>query len=385
VTVRAEQASLAELRSEVIRLGPWHLDVEVTPELSTSESLDAPAEDYPPSLREIGFVSPRESFIETFKMIYPNGLEGRSVLDCACNCGGYLFWAKELGAGRCFGFDVREHWINQARFLAQHREGPGSDINFEVCDLYELPKLGLEPFDIVFFRGIFYHLPDPITGLNIAADLTRELIVVNTATRGGLPDGLLSVSGESRTHVMSGVYGLNWFPTGPKVLDRILKWAGFSESRCSWWIPVPGQQPGTDRLELMACREPGYFAALDATKGPRWREVLRNTVPPETTVLVAHEADEDHRAPLKLQGRRAWRFPPEATWDATGNGELDSAALIARLEELRSQGAEYLVLPTGALALMERHPEFSQHVRSGYRKISDEDETCLIFILTEPR
>ena len=135
--------SLTELRDEVIRLGPWHLDVEITPELSTRAFLEAPAGTYADSLGKIGFRSPREGFIERMLRIYPNGLEGRSVMDCACNCGGFLFWAKEIGAGDCFGFDVRRHWIDQAKFLAEHRSGPTDGMRFEVCDLYDLPKLGL--------------------------------------------------------------------------------------------------------------------------------------------------------------------------------------------------------------------------------------------------
>jgi SAM-dependent methyltransferase len=360
------------------------MEVEITPELSTRESLDANAAEYPPSFQEIRFVSPKEDFFKTFRMIYPNGLEGRSVLDCACNCGGILFWAKELGAGRCFGFDIREHWIEQARFLAQHREGPRGDIDFDICDLYELPKLGLEPFDIVFFRGIFYHLPDPITGLKIAADLTNELLVLNTATRAGLPDGLLAVSDESRTHAMSGVYGLNWFPTGPKVLDRVVRWAGFSESRCSWWAHMPGQQPGTDRIEMMAGREAGYFAAYDAAKGARWREVVRNTVPPEVTVLLAREGNEDDTPP-KLHGREARRFPRTGTAETASHPALDSAALVTELEKLRAEGAEYLVFPSGAPLLLTGYPEFSQHVHGTYRKVSEQDETCLIFALSGSR
>jgi tRNA (mo5U34)-methyltransferase len=46
------------------------------------------------------------------------------VLDCACNCGAFLFWAKELGADECFGFDIRQHWIDQAEFLREHRAWP---------------------------------------------------------------------------------------------------------------------------------------------------------------------------------------------------------------------------------------------------------------------
>ncbi len=61
------------------------------------------------------------------------------MLDCACNCGAYLFWAKDEGAGRCRGFDVRAHWIDQARFLQRHRQGPNEDMRFEVMDLMDLP------------------------------------------------------------------------------------------------------------------------------------------------------------------------------------------------------------------------------------------------------
>jgi SAM-dependent methyltransferase len=132
----------------------------------------------------VTFISPREYYQGLMRDLYPGGLAGRSVLDCACNCGGYLFWSKELGAGRCFGFDVRSHWIDQAEFLRRHRLGPG-DVELAVSDLYDVPKLGLEPFDVTIFKGILYHLPDPVTGLKIAADLTREVMIVNTALGSG--------------------------------------------------------------------------------------------------------------------------------------------------------------------------------------------------------
>src|SRR5436309_1828615 len=168
--------SPADLRAEVIRLGPWHIEVEITPELTTRAFLEASEGTYPESFGALSFYSPRDGFVRKLLRVFPDGLEGRSVLDCACNCGAYLFWAKELGAGECLGFDAREHWIEQARFLAKHRTGPGDDIRFEVCDLYDLPKLGLETFDVTLFNGIFYHLPDPVAGMKIAADLTRELL-----------------------------------------------------------------------------------------------------------------------------------------------------------------------------------------------------------------
>ena len=112
----------SELKEEIIRLGPWHLDVQVTPELSSSTFLDAPEGTY--GSDQISFINPRDPWQRMMKTIYPDGLEGRSFLDCACNCGGYSFWTKELGAGFCLGFDVREHWIRQAEFLLENREWP---------------------------------------------------------------------------------------------------------------------------------------------------------------------------------------------------------------------------------------------------------------------
>ena len=107
-----------ELREEIIRLGPWHHDVQVTPEISTSVFLEAPEGTYSSSP---SFINPLDLLANTMHKVYPEGLERRTFLDCACNAGGYCFAAKELGASDCFGFDARKHWIDQARFLAENR------------------------------------------------------------------------------------------------------------------------------------------------------------------------------------------------------------------------------------------------------------------------
>ena len=59
------ELTVAELRAEVIRLGPWHVDFAITPEISTRAFLDAPA--LPPSGRLVGGpVYPgRSAFLET--------------------------------------------------------------------------------------------------------------------------------------------------------------------------------------------------------------------------------------------------------------------------------------------------------------------------------
>jgi tRNA (mo5U34)-methyltransferase len=251
------------LREEIIRLGPWHYDVQVTPDISTRVYLEAPPGTYPKrTFGAITFLEPRDRFKSELLRLYPHGLEGRTMMDCACNCGGYLFWAREAGAGQCLGFDAREHWIEQAIFLREQRGESADDVQFEVCDLYDVPKLGLEPFDITLYQGIFHHVPDPISGLKIAADLTKELLIIGTATRSGMPDGCLFAYEES-DRLMSGKYGHGWRATGPEVLDRMLRWVGFVETRVIGWLKeTPSEGEGWGRLRMAASKSPGLLERL---------------------------------------------------------------------------------------------------------------------------
>lgn len=287
----------ARLRERVIELGPWHSEVQITPTVSTAAYLEAPPDRYTgaKAVSRVGFQRPKDDWMALMRSVYPDGLQGRSFMESACNCGAYCFWAKELGAGATYGFDVRQHWIDQAEFLLAQRQGPNADMRFELRDLYALPAAGLAPFDVVMFQGIFYHLPDPITGLKIAADLAREVILLDTAMRTDMPDGCLVHASEGTQPVMTGVYGMNWFPTGPAVLERILRWLGFVETKVVYWrrtgVTRLGRT-GFGRIRVLGSRQRGRLAhcpevtepfdeATDAAayRGDFSREALRHSSP----------------------------------------------------------------------------------------------------------
>lgn len=260
-----------DLRKEIERLAPWHHKVEVRPGIWTDANVAPTAA--AAALGTPSLIEPDRHFRALVQELFPNGFEGRSMLDCACNGGGYLVAAARLGAGRSFGFDVREHWMAQARFLAEHL--PDHRIELRTCDISQLPALGLEPFDFTLFKGLFYHLPDPIAGLRIAADLTREILVVNTAAAARRSDSLV-LTPESRELAMSGVHGLAWLPGSEKVLREILAWCGFPHARLVWEIRLPA---GNRRMELVAARDPAALAHFDARRPPRstglWRRIRR--------------------------------------------------------------------------------------------------------------
>lgn len=261
------------LKQQILDLGPWHLKVQVTPELTTAVGPNGQTVES--SVGPVSFLDTEQEFRALMQAVYPQGLGGKRFLDVACNCGAYSFWAKELGAAECFGFDARDHWIRQAEFLKQHRTEPSDGITFRSLDLYALPQLHLEPFHVGMFEGIFYHLPDPIGGLKLVADLTQELLIFNTATRAARRGGLVMAT-EQADFAMNGIHGLNWYPTSPRVLEGLLRWMGFVEFRLIYWRKrvrfnrqrgwkawLKAQLLRTGRFHLLASRTPGLFADFD--------------------------------------------------------------------------------------------------------------------------
>ena len=146
----SDQSLLAAIR----KLGPWHHKILLRDDIWTGNDGADPSEELP------GVVEPARSFTGQIGKAFPNGLEGRSFLDCACNAGGYSFAARDAGAGTIFGFDVRQRWIEQALFVARNRERDSSNIEFRVGDVFDLSPMC--SFDVTWFSGIFYHLPDPV-------------------------------------------------------------------------------------------------------------------------------------------------------------------------------------------------------------------------------
>ena len=209
--------------------------------------------------------------------LYPHGLDGKRFLDCACNAGGYSLLASDLGA-YSFGFDVRDHWINQARFLKQHFGKSDDQVGFEVCDLLDVGgRLGNERFDICLFKGIFYHLPDPVAGLKLVADRTDEVLIVDTAAVSGFEDGFLKLTSEGVEHPMSGVHGLAWHPTGPGVLARILAWLGFEATCVMYWRQHPPSENRPARIRIVGARNASMLADL--------------ATPPVTSMLTPCDGD----------------------------------------------------------------------------------------------
>ncbi len=97
-----DRRNLDALRRQIHDLSPWHLDIEVVPGLRTGDAASFEVA----AAQNVSFVHGEDEFKTLMRSVYPSGLDGRSFLDVACNCGGYSFWARDLDAGRCLGFDA---------------------------------------------------------------------------------------------------------------------------------------------------------------------------------------------------------------------------------------------------------------------------------------
>jgi len=244
---------------------PWHQNIRLTENVDVKSAFK-PEELERKNNENVAFFDHHDSFVNKIKRLYPDGVEGKTFLDCACNAGSYCFWMRDLGAAHTRGFDVRKHWIDQAELIRKHRTThPNDGIRFDVCDLMALPELDVKPVDLVMFKGIFYHLADPIRGLKIAADLTKDTIWLNTARMFVEDDRALHCAFEQTERKMSGAHSLSWIPTGPKVIAMMLYWLGFTDI---WHVFSKRNEnnPKHGRMELIASRTAGRLDGLEGHK-----------------------------------------------------------------------------------------------------------------------
>jgi SAM-dependent methyltransferase len=232
-------------------LAPWHFDYEIAPGVNTASLNEEKSNDR--DKRGVSVIDPSE-MKRFFKKYYPNGLAGKELIDVGCNSGAYCFIAADLGAQRVTGFDVRQHWIDQAEFIRQLKYPRARNIHFNVKDVNKFVEASVKT-DITIFKGVLYHLADPIHVVLGLAERTREVILIDTESSNDIPEGAWVPIRESVTHVMSGVEGLAWRPGGPAAIQPLLEHVGFRRFQVPYWRREHrGGRPGDGRFRIIGAR-----------------------------------------------------------------------------------------------------------------------------------
>ena len=86
-------------------------------------------------------------------------VSSKSVAHLCCNNGCDLLSVKNMGAGKCIGFDASAPFIEQARELA--RAARHEDVEFVVTDVYDIPTLHHAVYDLTMTTiGVLSWMPD---------------------------------------------------------------------------------------------------------------------------------------------------------------------------------------------------------------------------------
>jgi tRNA (mo5U34)-methyltransferase len=107
----------------------------------------------------------------------PENFQGMTVLDIGTSNGALCFEAERRGAGRVVGIDIVPIEFHG---FAETRTFLGSNAEFYQGSVYELWELFDEPFDVVFFLGVLYHLRHPLLALDAIRAFTRSLAFIET-------------------------------------------------------------------------------------------------------------------------------------------------------------------------------------------------------------
>jgi 2-polyprenyl-3-methyl-5-hydroxy-6-metoxy-1,4-benzoquinol methylase len=165
-----------EIRRELARFPFWHYAYAFEGGLS-----------FPASHIKPGFDTddPRKP-LKRFRHFMPylvqaegGTLQGKRVLDIACNSGFWAFQCALLGAD-VVAFDARPELIEQAKLI--QRVTGIDNVQFHVLKFSEMTPDALGgTFDVVLNLGFLYHAPDPLEVLQRTFAMTRRRVLLDTA------------------------------------------------------------------------------------------------------------------------------------------------------------------------------------------------------------
>lgn len=168
-------------------------------------------------------------------LLFPEGWQGRSIVDLGCLEGGYATEFARLGL-ESTGIDVRESNIANAQYIKSKTDLP--NLRFVRDDAWNVGRYG--PFDLVFCVGLHYHIEDQLRFLQEMSKACRRAIFIDTHVAPEFDDEpVIEIHRLSELTTHEGLPG-RWFgeheldPVGGKAELEKLKWASWDNKRSFW-------------------------------------------------------------------------------------------------------------------------------------------------------
>jgi GT2 family glycosyltransferase/glycosyltransferase involved in cell wall biosynthesis/SAM-dependent methyltransferase len=140
-----------------------------------------------------------------------------------------------------------------------------------------------------------------------------------------------------------------------------------------------GAQKHLERIEQILPQMEIFLQSPYLKMIGRIRDVARNVLPRDGSVLVVSKGDDDL---LNLECGTVRHFPQAQNGLYAGFHPADGAEAIAHLEDLRKKGAAYLLFPSTSFWWLDYYQDFKAHLRARYRRIWI-DDNCIIYSLTQ--
>jgi tRNA (mo5U34)-methyltransferase len=329
-----------EILAERKRLEPWFHRIDLGGGLFTkTESVMGEPIDHP------------QGPWQTIQKLLPSDLSNKTVLDVGCNAGFYAFEARRRGAKRVLGVDGQRQHVRQGLFV---RKVLGLDVEFRRLNVYELNPRAIGQFDITLALGLLYHLKHPILALENLYQITRELLIIETAIMPPerTPDSFSHPLGEKQMllHSLAFVENpsdakeqvFNWFLPGLESLQALLRTTGFRA--------VEVVEAKNERA-IVVCRKPKPAPAEPETLPHFVAELTLKRGP----LTCSAGAELSFKLQVENVGRATW---PAAGEPVSGKGAvyLGSHLLLAAEDEVEWDYGRALLphdLPPGATAEIE--------------------------------
>lgn len=311
-----------EILSELERLQPWFHRIDLGGGLFTkTESVMGEPVDHP------------WGPWQTIQKCLPEDLRGKSLLDVGCNAGFYAFEAKRRGAARVLGVDGQRQHVRQALFV---RKALGIEgVEFRRMNVYELTRRNVGQFDITLALGLIYHLKHPVLALENLYEVTKELLVIETAIMPPehTPASFTHPLGADvmRLHALAYVENptgakeqvFNWFLPGVEALVALVRNTGFDEVEV---VEVK------DERAVLACRKTNRAGAT----APTGADVLQHFV----ALLSLEEGPRACRPSEELVFRLRAENAGLARWPVRGERDTDKGAVHLGAHLLRADEEE---------------------------------------------
>ena len=191
----------------------------------------------------INGVKPLELLRAEGEAVFKYGVQDQTVIDIGAWDGWYSFEAERLGASEVtasdwFCWDEGPGWGTREVFDHVHAH-LGSNVKKLTVDIPELSPGTHGTYDVVLMLGVLYHVRDMLTTLERACNLSRRMIVVETAP---IPDELPIARYWPVDSLHPSDYTNFWTPSTGLVCAMLTQF-GFSRVE---YTPTPMAHQGED-------------------------------------------------------------------------------------------------------------------------------------------